>query len=165
MQELIRVKELMNYERPSEDELRHRLSKEQYYVLCENGTEHPYTSEYWEKENDGIYVDAATGQPLFTSFDKFPSECGWPSFSEPISKECVVLQRDLSHGMVRTEVRSASGDFHLGHVFDDGPKERGGMRYCINGAAIRFIPEEDMEVEGYSYLLPYYKKRKQESAK
>ncbi|WP_242861818.1 peptide-methionine (R)-S-oxide reductase MsrB [Christensenella timonensis] len=164
MQELTN-QNMPEYERPPEEKLRSNLTEEQYYVMCEDGTEHPYTSEYWENEHEGIYVDAATGQPLFTSFDKFPSECGWPSFSSPISEDVVVTRQDLSHGMVRTEVRSAAGDFHLGHVFDDGPKERGGLRYCINGAAIRFIPEADMEAEGYSYLLPYYKKRKRESIK
>ncbi len=150
-----------NCSRPSEEELRKKLSKRQYDVLCNDATEPPFSSEYWNSDEEGIYVNAATGEPLFTSYDKFSSECGWPSFSQPIDKAGVTEKKDLSHGMVRTEVRSA--DFHLGHVFSDGPKERGGLRYCINGAAIRFIPMQDIELEGYSYLIPYLKSRKKEA--
>ena len=114
----------------------------------------PLKNEYWNNFGAGIYVDITTGEPLFSSKDKFDSGCGWPSFAKPIDPNVVTENDDLSFGMERTEVRSRVGDAHLGHVFDDGPIESGGMRYCINSAAIRFIPKEDMEKEGYGYLLP-----------
>ena len=152
-----------SYNRPSDEELKKRLTARQYDVMCNNGTEAPYSSEYWDSDAEGIYVNAVTGEPLFTSYDKFSSGCGWPSFSKPIDEASIREKNDTSHGMVRTEVRSTGGDFHLGHVFTDGPEERGGLRYCINGAAIRFIPREDIEVEGYSYLLQYLKSREREA--
>ena len=125
------------------------LSPEQYYVTQENGTERPLTGEYWDNHEPGIYVDVVSGEPLFASVDKFESGSGWPSFTRPIDKENVVEKCDVSHLMIRTEVRSASGDSHLGHVFTDGPKADGGLRYCINSAALRFIHLADLEAEGY----------------
>ena len=130
------------------------LTPEQYHITQENGTERPFTGAYTDLEARGIYVDIVSGEPLFLSNDKFHSGCGWPSFTKPVSDEMVVAKRDLSHGMVRVEVRSKYGDSHLGHVFPDGPRDRGGLRYCINSAALRFIPEADMQAEGYGdYLM------------
>jgi peptide-methionine (R)-S-oxide reductase len=125
------------------------LSPEQYHVTQKNGTERPFTGEYWDNHEPGIYVDVVSGEPLFASVDKFESGSGWPSFTKPIDRENVVEKRDLSHLMIRTEVRSAHGDSHLGHVFDDGPKADGGLRYCINSASLRFIHLDDLEAEGY----------------
>jgi peptide-methionine (R)-S-oxide reductase len=125
------------------------LSPEQYHVTQKNGTERPFTGEYWDNHEAGIYVDVVSGEPLFASVDKFESGSGWPSFTKPIDRENVVEKRDLSHLMIRTEVRSAHGDSHLGHVFDDGPKADGGLRYCINSASLRFIHLDDLEAEGY----------------
>lgn len=115
-------------------------------------TEGAFTNEYWDNKEKGIYVDLATGEPLFSSRDKFDSGCGWPSFSKPIAKEVLTYHKDTSYNMVRTEVRSRVGDSHLGHVFEDGPKELGGLRFCINSASIKFIPLEEMKKEGYDYL-------------
>jgi peptide-methionine (R)-S-oxide reductase len=129
------------------------LTAEQYRVTQENGTERPFTGEYNDEKRAGIYVDIVSGEPLFASSDKFESGCGWPSFTKPLIHEHVTELQDTSHGMVRTEVRSKHGDSHLGHVFPDGPKDRGGLRYCINSAALRFIPREDMEAEGYGAYL------------
>ena len=130
-----------------------RLSPEQYEVTQRNGTERPFRNAYWDNKEPGLYVDVVSGEPLFTSMDKFDSGCGWPSFTKPIEAENVVENRDSSHGMVRTEVRSSSGDSHLGHVFPDGPREAGGLRYCINSASLRFIPVDQLETGGYgSYL-------------
>lgn len=129
--------------------LRERLTPMQYKVTQENGTEPPFQNEYWDEEREGLYVDIVDGTPLFTSHDKFQSNCGWPSFSRPIEEKRVDLNMDTTHHMVRTEVRSKQGDSHLGHVFDDGPKELGGLRYCINSAALRFIPVEELEEAGY----------------
>jgi peptide-methionine (R)-S-oxide reductase len=126
-----------------------RLSPEQYEVTQHNATERPFKNLYWDHKEQGIYVDVASGEPLFTSMDKFDSGCGWPSFTKPIEAENVVEKRDTSHGMIRTEVRSNSGDSHLGHVFPDGPAEAGGLRYCINSASLRFIPVDQLESEGY----------------
>lgn len=151
-----------NYHRPDADTLKKKLNTIQYDVLVNSATERPFTSEYLENNKEGIYVDAATGQPLFTSYDKFDSHCGWPSFTQPIGQESVEYLKDTSHFMTRTEVRSSGGDLHLGHVFEDGPQDRGGLRYCINGAALRFIPIESMETEGYAELLPYMEERRNE---
>jgi len=142
------------YERPSDKELRERLTPEQYAVTQEAATEHPYTNAYANEFSPGIYVDITTGEPLFLSTDKFESGCGWPAFSKPITDEVVSEHRDVSHGMIRTEVRSRIGKAHLGHVFNDGPKERGGLRYCINSASLRFIPLERMKEEGYGKYIP-----------
>lgn len=125
------------------------LKPEQYRVTQENGTEYPGTGEYLHNDKPGIYVDIVSGEPLYASSDKFNSGCGWPSFTKPITPEFVKELRDISHGMIRTEVRSKHGDSHLGHVFPDGPRDRGGLRYCINSASLRFIPLERMEAEGY----------------
>ena len=125
------------------------LSPEQYHVTQKNGTERPFTGEYWDNHEPGIYVDVVSGEPLFASVDKFESGSGWPSFTRPIEDDNVVAKRDFSHLMIRTEVRSAHGDSHLGHVFTDGPKEQGGLRYCINSASLRFIHRDDLEAEGY----------------
>lgn len=140
------------YPKPSDEELKKKLTEAQYKVTQENDTEHAFSNEYWDNKEKGIYVDVATGEPLFSSTDKYDSGCGWPSFTKPISKEVVTYHKDFSFNMERIEVRSRSGDSHLGHVFDDGPKESGGLRFCINSASIRFIPLEDMEKEGYGYL-------------
>jgi peptide-methionine (R)-S-oxide reductase len=126
-----------------------RLSPEQYEVTQRNGTERPFKNEYWNNKEAGLYVDVVSGEPLFTSMDKFDSGCGWPSFTRPIEEKNVVENVDASHGMKRTEVRSSAADSHLGHVFPDGPREAGGLRYCINSAALRFIPLDQLEAEGY----------------
>ncbi|KZE11486.1 MULTISPECIES: peptide-methionine (R)-S-oxide reductase MsrB [Sphingomonas] len=130
-----------------------RLTPEQFYVTQQSGTERPGTGEYLHEKRPGIYVDIVSGEPLFASADKFDSHCGWPSFTKPIEPANVAELRDTTHGMVRTEVRSAGGDSHLGHVFPDGPRDRGGLRYCINSAALRFVPREAMEAEGYGAYL------------
>jgi peptide-methionine (R)-S-oxide reductase len=126
------------------------LSPEQYHVTQKNGTERPFTGEYWDNHEPGIYVDVVSGEPLFASVDKFDSGSGWPSFTKPIDSDNVVEKRDFSHLMIRTEVRSTHGDSHLGHIFTDGPKADGGLRYCINSAALRFIHLDDLEAEGYA---------------
>lgn len=125
------------------------LTPEQYRVTQENGTEHPGSGKYLDNYEPGIYVDIVSGEPLFASSEKFESGCGWPSFSKPIDETYINELRDTGLGMIRTEVRSTHGDSHLGHVFTDGPVERGGLRYCINSASLRFIPVDDMETEGY----------------
>ncbi|HGG59186.1 MAG TPA: peptide-methionine (R)-S-oxide reductase [Gammaproteobacteria bacterium] len=130
-----------------------RLNPEQFRVTQQNGTEPPGSGEYLHNEEPGIYVDIVSGEPLFTSRDKFDSGCGWPSFSRPVDDGFINELRDASHGMIRIEVRSAHGDSHLGHVFPDGPQDRGGLRYCINSAALRFIPLAQMEAEGYGEYI------------
>lgn len=137
------------YRKPDDATLRSRLSEEQYAVTRKNATEPPFRNAYWNEHRPGIYVDITTGEPLFVSTDKFDSGCGWPSFSKPIDRKLIQEKVDTSHGMVRTEVRSKTGDAHLGHVFTDGPADKGGMRYCINSASLRFIPKDEMEAEGY----------------
>ncbi|PTV95156.1 peptide-methionine (R)-S-oxide reductase [Rhodobacter aestuarii] len=130
-----------------------RLTPEQFYVTQESGTERPFTGEYWNRTEPGLYVDIVSGEPLFSSRDKFESGCGWPSFTQPVESAHVTEHQDLSHGMRRVEVRSTHGDSHLGHVFPDGPRDRGGLRYCINSASLRFIPKDRMEEEGYGDYL------------
>lgn len=136
------------------------LSELAYYVTRQNGTERPYTGEYWDFDEPGIYVDINDGRPLFLSTDKFFSSCGWPAFSRALPG-ATTAKTDLSHGMVRTEVRSVHADSHLGHVFDDGPRDRGGLRYCINSAALRFVPLKDMEKEGYGQYIPMIEQNSQ----
>lgn len=144
------------YSKPDDAELQNLLTEEQYKVTQENATEQPFTGVYDHHFAPGIYVDVVTGEPLFSSHDKFNSGSGWPSFTQPIDPDVIVSVRDASAGMIRTEVRSRVGDSHLGHVFEDGPAEAGGLRYCINSAALRFIPVENMEESGYGYLLPLF---------
>ena len=129
------------------------LSPEQFRVTQQNATEHPGSGEYLDNHEPGIYVDIVSGEPLFASSDKFESGCGWPSFTKPIVPAHVNELRDVTHGMVRTEVRSTNADSHLGHVFEDGPADRGGLRYCINSASLRFVNRDDMEAEGYGAYL------------
>lgn len=138
------------------------LTPEQYRVTQENGTEQPGSGEHLNNYEPGIYVDIVSGEPLFASTEKFESGCGWPSFSKPINDEYVNELRDTDHGMVRTEIRSTHGDSHLGHVFPDGPQDRGGLRYCINSASLRFIHIEEMEAEGYG---DYIKQVEQKESK
>lgn len=140
----------MKYEK-SEEAIK-ALSPDQYHVTQENGTERAFTGEYDHHFEPGIYVDIVSGEPLFASSAKYNSGCGWPAFSKPI-EDNVIEKRDLSHFMVRTEVRSKHGDSHLGHVFNDGPKDQGGLRYCINSASLRFVPKDKMEAEGYGDYL------------
>ena len=140
------------FEKKSKDELKKELSDLEYAVTMESATESPYTGQYWDSFEEGIYVDITTGEPLFSSKDKFRSQCGWPSFSKPIEKEVTKYYKDNSHYVERIEVRSRVGDAHLGHVFPDGPTELGGLRYCINSASIRVIKKEDLEKEGYIEL-------------
>lgn len=142
------------YAKPSDEELRRRLTPLQYEVTQRNATERPFYNEYNKEFRPGIYVDIATGEPLFVSTDKFESGCGWPAFSKPISNNLIKEIRDTSHGMERIEVRSAHGDSHLGHVFNDGPRDKGGLRYCINSASLRFIPLDEMKNQGYAELIP-----------
>jgi len=144
-----------DYPKPEKAVLKEKLTPLQFAVTQENETEPPFFNEYWETKEEGIYVDITTGEPLFTSKDKFQSSCGWPAFAKPLDPNTVLEYDDITHNMIRTEVRSRSGNAHLGHVFNDGPKELGGLRYCINSAALRFIAKKDMEQEGYGEFLPF----------
>ncbi|XDA98089.1 peptide-methionine (R)-S-oxide reductase MsrB [Sulfitobacter sp. LCG007] len=135
------------------DEALAALSPEEHHVTQRNGTERPGTGKYLHNKEPGIYVDIVSGEPLFASADKYESGCGWPSFTKPLVPAHVVENRDVSLGMIRTEVRSAHGDSHLGHVFPDGPRDRGGLRYCINSASLRFVHRDDMEAEGYAEYI------------
>ncbi|MWN06768.1 peptide-methionine (R)-S-oxide reductase MsrB [Gilliamella sp. Pas-s95] len=135
-----------------------KLTPMQYHITQRNGTEPPFDNEFNANYREGIYVDIVSGEPLFTSLDKFDSGCGWPSFSKPIEKGNIVEKKDTSFGMRRTEVRSADADSHLGHVFNDGPKDLGGLRYCINSASLRFIPKDELEEEGYGQYLKLFDK-------
>lgn len=141
------------YQKPDDTTLQARLTAEQYAVTQKNATERAFQNEYWNEKREGIYVDVTTGEPLFISTDKFDSGCGWPSFSKPIDKSLVMKKTDNSHGMQRVEVRSKTGNAHLGHVFNDGPADKGGLRYCINSASLRFIPKAKMKTEGYADYL------------
>ncbi|OCG35583.1 MULTISPECIES: peptide-methionine (R)-S-oxide reductase MsrB [Gilliamella] len=137
------------------------LTPMQYHVTQKNGTEPPFENEFNSNNEEGIYVDIVSGEPLFTSLDKFDSGCGWPSFAKPINKSNIVEKKDTSFGMRRIEVRSVEADSHLGHVFNDGPKELGGLRYCINSASLRFIPKEELEDAGYGQYLNLFDKQSQ----
>ena len=146
--------------KPSADELKKKLTPEQYRVTQQCGTEPPFRNEYWDNHKPGIYIDVVSGEPLFTSMDKFDSGSGWPSFTKPIEKNNVTEKTDRTFGMERTEVLSNHGGSHLGHLFDDGPADKGGMRYCINSASLRFIPVEKLKEEGYGQYLPLFEKKK-----
>lgn len=137
-----------------------QLSPEQFQVTQLAATERPFANAYWDEDEPGLYVDIVSGEPLFTSHDKFDSGCGWPSFTKPVSPESVEEQPDGSDGMNRVEVRSSQGDSHLGHVFDDGPRDAGGLRYCINSASLRLIPLDELESEGYGEFLKMFESRK-----
>ena len=145
-----------DYQKPAAEAVREKLTVEQYRVTQEGGTEMPFANEFWNQFETGIYVDVVSGEPLFSSADKFASGCGWPAFTKPIEAPAVVERPDDSHGMHRIEVRSRAGDSHLGHVFTDDPDSPNGVRYCINSAALRFVPREKMEAEGYGYLLDLF---------
>ena len=144
----------------SKEELKKRLTPIQYHVTCEEGTEPAFRNAYWDNHRAGIYVDVITGKALFSSTDKFDSGTGWPSFTKPLAKENVVEHTDRSYGMERTEVKAKDSDAHLGHVFDDGPADKGGMRYCMNSASLRFIPVDKLKEEGYGEFLPLFEKEK-----
>lgn len=148
-----------DYKKPSDEELKKILTPTQYGVTQACNTEPPFQNEYWNHKEEGIYVDVVTGEPLFSSTDKFDSGSGWPSFTKPIDKKHVQEKSDNSHGMTRTEVISSSGKSHLGHVFDDGPRDKGGLRYCINSASLKFIPKTDLEKKGYKEYLKLFDKK------
>ena len=144
------------YKKPSKEKLREMLTDIEYQVTQNAYTERAFSSKFDDFYQDGIYVDIVSGEPLFSSLDKYDAGCGWPSFTKPIRGTEIEELEDLSHGMKRTEVRSKEADSHLGHVFPDGPKSEGGLRYCINGASLRFIPKEDLEKEGYGQYLDLF---------
>ena len=146
--------------KPSSDELKKKLTPEQYHVTQQCGTEPPFRNAYWDNHREGLYVDVVSGEALFTSMDKFDSGSGWPSFTKPIDKNNVTEKSDRAFGMKRTEVISSKANSHLGHVFDDGPADKGGLRYCINSASLRFIPVEKLKEEGYGQYLPLFEKKK-----
>jgi len=146
------------YHKPDANELKKRLGSEQYHVTQESGTEWAFRNAYWDNKKEGIYVDVVSGEPLFSSLDKFDSGTGWPSFTKPLEPAHVALHEDRSHLMARTEVRSKLGDSHLGHLFDDGPAPTG-QRYCMNSASLRFIPKEDLEKEGYGEYRKLFDKK------
>lgn len=156
LEELHLLKNIGGINMNKEERLK-QLTQMQYYVTQQQGTEPPYQNEYDQHFEEGIYVDIVSGKPLFSSKDKFDAGCGWPSFAKPIKSEEITEHFDTSHGMRRVEVRSKTADSHLGHVFPDGPRELGGLRYCINSAALRFVPKEKLEEEGYGEYLKLFK--------
>ncbi len=149
---------MKNYTKPSDEELRKKLTSMQYKVTQRDGTEPAFRNELWDNKEPGLYVDIVSGEPLFSSFEKFDSHCGWASFYKPLEAENFVEKEDRKFGMKRVEVRSKHADSHLGHVFDDGPRELGGLRYCMNSASMRFIPVEKLEEEGYDEYLSLFNK-------
>jgi len=151
------MKETKKYYKPDVEKIKKKLNINQYKVTQENATEMPFKNEFWDNKAEGIYVDIVTGEPLFSSNDKFDSGCGWPSFSKSLEEDNIIEKEDVSFNMIRTEVRSKWGDSHLGHLFDDGPRDRGGLRYCINSAALKFIPKKDLEKEGYGEFVKLFR--------
>jgi methionine-R-sulfoxide reductase len=149
---------LNNYKKPSEEDLKKKLTALQFDVTQKDGTEPPFKNEYWDNHKDGIYVDIVSGEPLFSSQDKFESGTGWPSFTKPLDAKFIITKSDRTYGMTRTEVRSAIANSHLGHVFNDGPKPAG-LRYCMNSASLKFIPVGDLEKAGYGEYLKLFKKK------
>jgi len=150
---------MKTYTKPSDAELRQKLSPIQYQVTQQEGTERPYSNEYWNEKHAGIYVDVVSGEPLFSSLDKYDSGTGWPSFTQPLESENIVSHTDYKLFMARTEVRSKNAGSHLGHVFDDGPAPTG-LRYCMNSASLRFIPKDKLEEEGYGQYLALFGEQK-----
>jgi peptide methionine sulfoxide reductase msrA/msrB len=140
-----------------DEDVKSKLTPMQYHVTQNSGTEPPFQNEFWDHKEEGLYVDIVSGEPLFSSLEKFDSGCGWPSFTKPLEHGNVSEHVDMTHNMIRTEVRSKGGDSHLGHVFEDGPKDQGGLRYCINSAALRFIPKDDLEKEGYGEYVKLFR--------
>lgn len=149
---------MKNFTKPSDEELREKLTPMQYEVTQNEGTEPAFQNEYWNNKEEGLYVDIVSGEPLFSSFEKFDSSCGWASFYKPLEAENFTEKEDKKFGMRRVEVRSKHGDSHLGHVFEDGPRELGGLRYCMNSASMRFIPVAKLEAEGYGEYLSLFQK-------
>jgi methionine-R-sulfoxide reductase len=147
------------YNKPDKEELLEKLTPLQYNVTQESGTERPFINEFWNNKEEGIYIDIVSGEPLFSSKDKYDSGCGWPSFTKPVEKGTIKEKADFSHNMHRIEVRSKGADSHLGHVFTDGPVDKGGLRYCINSAALKFIPVSKLEEEGYEEYAELFEKK------
>lgn len=151
-------KSMQQYKKPTQEELKKKLTPQAYRCTQQEGTEAPFENAYWDNKRDGIYVDVVSGEPLFSSLDKYDSGTGWPSFTKPLDKTSIVEKKDLKLFVPRVEIRSKTADSHLGHVFDDGPKDKGGLRYCVNSASLRFIPVEDLEKEGYGEYSKLFKK-------